>query len=130
MKISKQCRREARELFRSCLVDGVLDEARARQAARLVLERKPRGYLPLLSHFQRLLRLELERRTARIQTAGPLPPDQEAAVKASLTQAYGPGLDITFTQNPALIGGMRVRVGSDVCDGSIQARLAALAEGF
>ena len=37
---------------------------------------------------------------------------------------------MTFDQNPALIGGLRVKVGSDVYDGSIQARLKALAESF
>ena len=35
-----------------------------------------------------------------------------------------------FAQNPALIGGMRIKVGSDVYDGSVQARLAALQESF
>jgi F0F1-type ATP synthase delta subunit len=31
-----------------------------------------------------------------------------------------------FVQDPALIAGMRVRVGSDVYDGTIMGRLAAL----
>ena len=43
---------------------------------------------------------------------------------------YGNGLNISFTQNPGLIGGLRIKVGSDVFDGSVQARLAALAETF
>jgi len=43
---------------------------------------------------------------------------------------YGPGLNISFSQNATLIGGMRVKVGSDVYDGSVQARLAALQESF
>ncbi|HZF01956.1 MAG TPA: F0F1 ATP synthase subunit delta, partial [Methylomirabilota bacterium] len=56
--------------------------------------------------------------------------DLQASVQASLTQTYGPGLNISFGQNPALIGGMRIKVGSDVYDGSIHARLAALKESF
>ena len=45
-----------------------------------------------------------------------------------LVKRYGAGLNFTFRQNPALIGGMRIQVGSDVYDGSIQSRLAQLEE--
>jgi hypothetical protein len=61
-------------LFRSCLANGLLDENRVRQAVRLVAERKPRGCLPLLSQFQRLVKLDTARRTARIESADALPP--------------------------------------------------------
>ncbi len=130
MKISKQARRDAKELFRSCLVNGVLDDARVRQAVQRVVEVKPRGYIAILSHFERLVKLDIERRTARIESAAPLAPELQASVQRSLARTYGPGLNITFSQNPALLGGMRVKVGSDVYDGSVQARLAALQESF
>jgi F-type H+-transporting ATPase subunit delta len=130
MKISKQARREAKELFRSCLVNGLLDDSRGRQAVQKVIAAKPRGYLAILSHFQRLVKLDLARRNARIESAAPLSPDLQTSVQSSLGRVYGPGLNIAFVQNPSLIGGMRIKVGSDVYDGSIQARLAALAESF
>ncbi len=130
MKISKLARREAKKLFRSCLVNGVLAEDRARLVVQRVLQAKPRGYLAILSHFQRLVKLEVERRTARVESATPLAPDLRAGVQASLSRRYGPGLGLTFGENPALIGGLRIRVGSDVYDGSVQARLAALQESF
>jgi len=130
MKISKQARREAKQLFRSCLVNGLLDENRARQIVQRVLEVKPRGYVAILSHFQRLLRLDIERRTAVIESAASLAPEVRDNAQANLSRVYGPGLNISFAQNPALIGGMRIKVGSDVYDGSIQARLAALQESF
>jgi F-type H+-transporting ATPase subunit delta len=76
------------------------------------------------------VKLDIERRTARVESAVPLPADMQADVQASLVRTYGPGLYITFAQNPALIGGMRIKVGSDVYDGSVQARLAALQEKF
>src|SRR6516165_6020881 len=118
MKISKQARREGKELFRSCLVNGVLDENRVRQAVRRVLEVKPRGYLGLLAHFERLVKLDLARRTAKVEGAVPLPEDLRARVEAGLVRIYGPGLQISFGQNPALLGGLRIQVGSDVYDGS------------
>src|SRR6266478_4643999 len=67
MKISKQARREAKQLFRSCLVNGLLDENRARRMVQRVLEIKPRGFMAILSHFQRLLKLDIERRAATIE---------------------------------------------------------------
>ena len=130
MKVSKQARREAKQLFRSCLVNGLLAEERARQVVGLVLKAKPRGYLAILSHFARLVKLDLDRRTARVESAGPLPADLQASVQSSLARVYGPGVNVSFAQNPALIGGMRIKIGSDVYDGSVQARLAALQESF
>ena len=130
MKISKQAKREAKGLFRACLINGLLDEARVRQVVQQVLQVKPRGYLAALTHFERLLKLDLARRAARVETASPLPADLQAEAQASLTSTYGAGLNIAFAQNPALIGGMRIKVGSDVYDGSIQARLANLQEQF
>jgi F-type H+-transporting ATPase subunit delta len=130
MKIPKQAKREAKELFRSCLVSGLLDDNRARQAIRKVIETKPRGYLAILSHFARLVKLDTEKRTAKVESASPLSPDLQGRIQTDLARTYGRGLNITFTQNPALIGGMRIRVGSDVYDGSVQARLNALQESF
>jgi len=130
MKVSKQARRDAKELFRSCLVNGLLDENRARQAVQQVLQLKPRAYLAILSQFQRLVALDLERRNARIESAVPLTPEVQSSLRDSLGRLYGPGLNLAFVQNPSLIGGMRIRVGSDVYDGSIQARLASLEASF
>ena len=130
MRISKQVRRDAKQLFRSCMVGGLLDEGRVRQVVQQVIAKKPRGYFAILSHFQRLVKLDLDRRTARVESATPLPPDLQGSVSGQLNRVYGAGLDISFGQNPALIGGLRIKVGSDVYDGTIQARLRALAESF
>ena len=130
MKISKQAQRNARELFRSCLVDGVLDEGRVRQAVALVLARKPRGYLDILSRLQRLVKLDLDRRTARVESTTPLPPDLKVNVTKQLKKVYGAGMNVSFVQNPALIGGLRIQAGSDLYDGSVRARLNALAQQF
>lgn len=45
---------------------------------------------------------------------------------SGLAHVYGPDIEASFTENPALIAGLRIKVGSDVYDGSVQARLAAL----
>ena len=130
MKISKQAKREAKQLFRSCLADGLLDEGRVRQVVRQVIAQKPRGYFGMLSHFQRLVSLDVHRRAARVESAVPLGADLQTAFQASLGRLYGSGLAFDFRHNAALIGGVRIKVGSDVYDGSVQARLDALAESF
>jgi len=55
MKIGKQARRDGKDLYRICLVDGVLNEGRVRQVMTQVLASKPRNYLAALTHFQRLV---------------------------------------------------------------------------
>ena len=130
MKVTKQARRDAKQLFRGCFVNGVLDQGRVQETFRKVAESKPRGYIAMLEHFQRRVKLEIERRTARVDSAAPLPPNIAQSITDQLTQLYGPGLSISFGQDPALIGGLRVKVGSDVFDGSIQRRLARLAQNL
>ncbi len=130
MKVSKQARREAKALFRGCLRDGALDEGRVKASVQWLIERKPRGYLAIAAHFQRLVKLELERRTARVESATPLAPELQAGIQTQLSRLYGAGLNINFVHNPALIGGLRVKVASDVYDGSIQGRLNQLAASF
>lgn len=130
MSSSKQIRREAKQLFKLCLVNGQLDEGRARQIVTHVLESKPRSYLVILKHFQRLLKIEILRRTARVETATAIAPDLQSAIQANLTRVYGAGLTFDFAPNAELIGGMRIRVGSDVYDGSVRGRLDDLKEKF
>ena len=130
MKISKQARRDAKTLFRNTFVNGVMDEARLRNTVTQLLAQKPRGYGGILGHIQRLTKLEMDRRMAKVESAGALSPQEQSAVQANLTKRYGQGLNISFVQNPALIGGMRIKVGSDVYDGSVQGRLNALKESF
>jgi F-type H+-transporting ATPase subunit delta len=130
MRITKQTRREAKELFRRCQVNGLLDTQRVHSAVDQVLQRKPRGYFALLHHFCRLVRLEMVKRTARVESAIPLSPELQTAVRANLGRSYGDGVMVEFVDEPGLVGGMRVRVGSDVYDGSIQGRLTALEESF
>jgi len=130
MKISKQARRDARQLLRACMANAVLDDNRVRQAVQSVIRDKPRGYLAVLTQFQRLVRLETARRTARVESATPLTASFQSQLQAELSRKYGAGLSFVFVENPALLGGLRIQVGGDVYNGSVQGRLAALQERF
>jgi len=130
MRITKQARRDAKQLFNACRVNGALNDAKARQTVQTVLAQKPRAYLAILSQFQRLVKLELDRRAALVENAVESSPAQMESIRANLTARYGPGLDVSFRVNPQLIGGLRIKVGSDVYDGSVRARLTGLEESF
>jgi F-type H+-transporting ATPase subunit delta len=130
MKTSKQIRREAKHLFRMCRTNGSLDEERVRRVMQSVLSSRRRGFLALAGQFQRLVRLERLQHSAKVESAAPLPPDLRAQIEVSLMRMYGPALNTSFAENPALIGGMRIRAGSDVYDGSVRAGLAALEKSF
>jgi F-type H+-transporting ATPase subunit delta len=130
MKISKLAQREARQLFRSCQVNGVLDEARVRQAVDLLAAMKPHGYVGILSRLHRLVKLDVAQRTVRVENAVETTPQQMTAIKAGLEKHYGAGLEISYFINPALIGGLRIQVGSDLYDGTVKTRLETLQQSF
>jgi F-type H+-transporting ATPase subunit delta len=126
MKSNRKIVRSARRLFRLCLVNGALDETRTREVARRIAVSGRRESRPLLTALLRLVRLDLARREALVESATPLPFDVQESVSAGLRGLYGADVKANFAVNPALVGGMRVKVGSDVYDGSVRARLAAL----
>ena len=130
MKTRRRLERDAKHLYRLCLVDGSLDQDRVRRVVRRVLESKRRGSFVLLSYFLRLVRLDCARHTATVESATSLPGDLRARVLSDLKRAYGQKLSISFADNPSLIGGMRIKVGSDVYDNSVKARLDALERRF
>jgi F-type H+-transporting ATPase subunit delta len=82
MKANRRARREARRLYRACVVDGLLDESRTRQVVEAVAGSRRRGSLPILSHFQRLVQLDRDRHLP-VESA-PAPPDLRASVEAGV----------------------------------------------
>src|SRR5258705_9047702 len=130
LKSTREIKREAKHLFRLCFVNGSLDEDRVRSVLQGILGSKRRGSLQLAGQFQRLVSLDRLSHTSKVESAVPLSPDLQANVQASLVRGYGPELNTSFADNPALIGGMRIRVGSDVYDGSVKGGLDALENSF
>ena len=126
MRASRRDARAAKRCYRFCLVNGLLDEARTRDVVRQIIAARHRGGLGMLAHLQRLVRMDRDRHVARVESAVLLPDDLRVGVVADVARMFGPGMETSFTENAALIGGMRLRVGSDVYDGSVRARLASI----
>ena len=107
-----------------------MDADRVRQAVRLLIEKKPRSYLGILQHLQRLVKLDEASRSARVESAVALTEAQQQSVRESLVRLKGGEVTVEFAENAGLIGGMRVKIGDDVFDGSVKTRLTSLSESF
>ena len=130
MKISKTAATHARRLFGLCQTGGRLDDAKVRLAVTRLIEARPRDYRAVLAAFQRLIRLDLDRRKVTVESAVDLDDATRQRVVASLAKAYGPELVAEYQTTPGLLGGLRIRVGNDVLDGSVLGRLDRLASAF
>ena len=126
MKINKETRQLSKDLLRASFTDGHLDSGRVSSLLKSLIEKKPRHYIQVLEAYQRLIRLEVEKRTATIETATELSADAGQQMVANLKRRYGDDLTARFVVNPELLGGMRIRVGSDVWDSSVRNRLHRL----
>jgi F-type H+-transporting ATPase subunit delta len=130
MRITKQSRRDAKRLYRVCLVNGLLDEDRVRRVVERMVAIERRRSPAIVAHLLRLVRLDRARHRATIESATPLPADLQAVIQAGLERRYGAGLTTEVAQRAELIGGTRIQVGCDVYDDSVRARLDALAKSF
>ena len=126
MKINKEIRQRSRELLRESFTDGQLDRGKIAAGVDSLVAEKPRQFLAVLEHYKRLLRLEVEKRHARIESATQLSPEVSSKVASNLKSKYGNDLTTEFVVNPELLGGIRVRVGSNVWDGTVRNRLQRL----
>jgi len=128
MKSSKESQKIARHLLRLSFTDGRLDQEKVTQMVQSVLSEKPRQHLDILKDYQRLLRMEVEKRHAIIESATPLNGSMGDRIVANLRSRYGDDLTAEFRTNPELLGGLRIKIGDDVWDGSVRHRLARLQE--
>ena len=130
MKISKEARKVSRELFQSSFIDGKLSPDNIRANTAKVAGSKPRHYMDILKNYQRLIRLEVEKHHAVIESAEDLAPSLSAELAKSLRGKHGQDMTTEFRVNPELIGGLRIKLGSNVWDGSVKGRLNRLENQF
>ncbi len=126
MKLNKEIRQLSRKMLQASFTDGQLDSGRISSLVDSLVTHKPRNCIDALKNYKRLLRLELEKRHARIETASEVDPAVRSEIEANLKSKYGNDLSTEFHVDPKLLGGMRIRVGNDVWDGSVRNRLERL----
>ncbi len=115
---------------RAELVHGLLD-GKAKPATVSLAELAVRGFggRSFGNGLTRLVELAAERREAQVAyvtVAQALTEAEEARLASSLSAIYGRQVSVKVTVDPAVLGGLSVKVGSDLFDGTIARRLAAV----
>jgi F-type H+-transporting ATPase subunit delta len=118
----------ARELYGLSLVNGRIDANRISEISESLVTEKPRGHLQVLKELSRLVRLELERRHAVVESATPLDETSAANIAHTLKSKFGSDITTEFRTAPDLLAGLRIKLGSDVWDGSVNNRLIAFSQ--
>ncbi|MCE9543212.1 MAG: F0F1 ATP synthase subunit delta [Verrucomicrobia bacterium] len=128
MQIPKEARRMARELFEAALDDsGRPDSTKALSIADLVIKSAPRHALQILKEYTRLIRLETGKHHAIIESSAAIGDSTRSAILKSLQRRDGGEVSLEIKVDPSLIGGSRIRLGSEVWDATMASRLNALA---
>ena len=73
-------------------------------------------------------RTVVERTRARVVSAVPLTGAEKETLQTKLAERFGPDLEFEFAVDPSLIGGIHLRVGDQVIDGTVAGKLAAMRE--
>lgn len=85
------------------------------------------------SSLERLVELAAQRRdhaAAYVTVATVLSEEQESQLAASLGRIYGRKMSLLVVVDPSILGGMTVRVGDELYDGSVARRLAQVRAGL
>ena len=126
MKLTKEARKLSKDLLRASFTDGLLDADKVKKATDTVIKAKPRNTLGVLKEYSRLLRLEVAKRHAVVESATELDEAEKTKITKTIRAQYGADVTADFKVNAALIGGLRIQVGSNVLDATVRGRLDRL----
>ena len=84
----------------------------------------------IIVEFQKLASRRPERKVAEVTTAVALTAAEEDALRAKLAERFGSDLEFEFNVDATLIGGVHLRVGDRVIDGSVAGKLASLRDSL
>ena len=126
MKLTRQHRRNARLLWQSVSINGVPDAARIREAVRTVRESEGRGAEAVLRCFVQRLEVYIRANRVGVVSADRLSSPQQESLSALFRDKESVKAGISFSVDPAVIGGLRVEKGYQVTDMTISRQLEIL----
>ncbi len=88
------------------------------------------GFGDILGEFRRMLRGELAIDKVEWTSARALDGEERRAVEARIHELTGRRIEASFLEDPTLLGGARLRIGSTIYDGSVRGRLESLKESL
>jgi F-type H+-transporting ATPase subunit delta len=106
------------------LLDGKVRPATLRLAKLALAGFGGRGFSASLSRLVEMAADKRDRSVAYVTTAVPLSDAEEERLAARLSQMYGRQVSAKIDVDPRIVGGMRVKVGSDLYDGTVARRLS------
>jgi F-type H+-transporting ATPase subunit delta len=121
-----QIQQLARQLFKLSFVDGRLSEEQVAGVLGYVEKAHASNALAILKAYQRLIAVEVAKGSAIVEHAGPITDSVLSAIAGALSQRYHRPVTTTAKANPALLAGLRVRIGDDLFESSVSGQLAAL----
>lgn len=116
-------------------LDSILSDGIDPTVRNLLYTLLQRGDLPMLGEVITSLRARLQRAESgptqvEVVTATALAEDQRQTLETRLAKQYGANLVYEYKVDPTILGGMIVRVGDKLIDGSVASRLAALKQSL
>jgi len=124
---AKVAQQLARRLFKMSVVDGAVSAERVGGVLAYLEKNSPRNPVMVLKAYQRLIAAEVAKGVALVEHAGAINDAMLASIAAAMTRRYSRPVTAQARPNPALIAGMRVHVGDDIYESSVEGQLAALA---
>lgn len=113
------------------ILSGAGATPETRRFARFLIERHRAVLAPeIAEEFSGLVRERLAIVDAEVVSARPLGPGLEEKARAALARVTGREVRAAFRVDPAVLGGVRARVGTTIYDGSLRGRLDRLRESL
>lgn len=126
MRADKKTKALAKQLFRLSVVNGTVSADQVAGVLGWIEKTSPRRPLTLLKAYHHYIAAELARSRAVVEHAGPIADATLKMIEGAMTQKYKRVITATAKPTPALLAGLRVRVGSDLYESSVAGQLAAL----
>jgi F-type H+-transporting ATPase subunit delta len=108
------------------LITGKVTDAALRLITQAAAHPRGRSLDASLEWYANLAAELRQRLIAEVRVAVPLTDDQRSRLAAALNAAYGHAVHLNIVLDPEVLGGMSVRVGDELINGSIASRLAEL----
>ncbi|MFC7326909.1 F0F1 ATP synthase subunit delta [Marinactinospora rubrisoli] len=106
------------------LLSGKVDAATLCLVTEAVTRPRGRTLEQGLDHFGHLVAERAKRYVAVVRTAVPLTEAQQTRLEAVLTRVYGRAIHLNIDIAPEVVGGLSIRVGDEVIDGTVAGRIA------
>lgn len=115
---------EQRVTLVRAILDGRVSEHARMLVERMVTSSRHPGLLSALNEHTRIAAERRDRMIAVVTAAQPISDAQISRIERILHDRYGRQVQVQVQIDPEVIGGLRIAVGDDVVDGTVQGRLA------